>query len=129
MFFLVRVAFWLSIVILLLPTGKSEQAAHGPQFGTEALTAATGAVADMSQFCSRQPAACNAGSQAAIAFGHKAQASAKMIYDFVTERVGGDEPGSARSADATPASKSADTLKPADRQPAWRRPPAARQDS
>ena len=128
MFFLIRVAFWLSIVILLLPTGKSGQSANGPQFATEAITAAGAAVADMSQFCARQPTACEAGSQAAVAFGQKAQASAKMIYEFLTDRLGPEDPspGAQRSTAAPGTSPTQDTLTAADRNPAWRAPTAPR---
>jgi hypothetical protein len=124
--FLVRVAFWLSIVVLLLPTGSVEQSTPGAQIGTvEAFSAAGAAISDMRQFCSRQPDACTIGSQAAAAFGQKAQASAKMIYDFFTEKLGREEAGSS----GKPAAASADmakslqsTLMPADRAPAWRGP-------
>jgi len=125
MFFLIRVAFWLSIVILLLPTG-SQQTKSAPTFETaEAVSAASAAVSDMRQFCSRQPDACSVGSQAAVAFGYKAQAGAKMLYDFLTEALAPAETGS-----VTPAStrkreagdKSVDTLQPGDLAPAWRGP-------
>jgi hypothetical protein len=126
--FLIRVAFWLGIVVLLLPTGSAEQAAQGPQFGTvEAFSAAGAAVSDMRQFCSRQPEACTVGSQAAAAFGHKAQAGAKMVYDFFTAKLRPNE--AAPAASEKPATTSADsaktfhsTLTPADRSPAWRGP-------
>ena len=127
MMFLIRVAFWLSVVVLLLPTGQSQQETPGPKIGTtEALSAAGAAVSDMRQFCSRQPDACTAGSQAAVAFGQKAQASAKMIYNFLTEKVGRDETGSVAkpaAADSDPVTKTGqNTLTPADRSPAWRGP-------
>ncbi len=55
MWFMARVAFWLSIVILLLPAPPSPQAVE-PQFNaTQALSAAIAAVSDMRQFCARQP--------------------------------------------------------------------------
>ena len=118
MFFLIRVAFWLSIVILLLPTGKATEKAPGPQIATsEALSAAGAAVSDMRQFCARQPGACEVGSHAAAAFGQKAQASAKMIYEFFTG------PAAEQSAPAVTGSASAqDTLSSADRVPAHRVP-------
>src|SRR3954470_4316376 len=94
MFFLIRVAFWLSIVVLLLPTG-SQQPKSTPTIETaEAVSAASAAVSDMRQFCSRQPDACSVGSQAAVAFGYKAQAGAKMLYEFLTEALAPGETGS-----------------------------------
>ena len=125
MFFLIRAAFWLSIVIILLPT-NSQQNKSAPTIETaEAVSAASAAVSDMKKFCARQPDACTVGSQAAVAFGYKAQASAKMLYDFLTDALAPAETGSVtpvstsrRHVDA----KSKDTLRPADLAPAWRGP-------
>jgi hypothetical protein len=87
----------------------------------------------MSRFCARQPDACTIGSQAAAALGQRAQAGAKMVYDFISERAAPRETGSvttrpARQAasqggsQAAPAAKSQDTLTAADLVPAWRGP-------
>jgi hypothetical protein len=120
MFFLIRAAFWLSIVVILLPTGS--QPKPGPTFQTaEAVSAASAAVSDMRQFCARQPEACSVGSQAAIAFGYKAQAGAKMLYDFLTETLAPAETGSVPTTPKREIStRSQDTLRPADLAPAWR---------
>jgi hypothetical protein len=131
MFFLIRVAFWLSIVILLLPTGKTSESTPGPQVGAgEAISAASAAMSDMRQFCVRQPEACEIGSQAAVAFGQKAQAGAKMVYDFLTEKVGSDgtpanasasvDKGPEVTASTTGGKPSQNTLSSSDRVPAWR---------
>src|SRR4051812_17600931 len=88
MMFLIRVAFWLSLIILVMPTGSNQVADNGPQLGTtEALSAAGAAWSDLGQFCARQPEACKVGGQAAHAFGLKAQASAKTVYEFLTEKL------------------------------------------
>jgi len=128
MWFLIRVAFWLSIVIMLLPSTQPQTAAQGPQIGAgDALSAAGAAVSDMRNFCSRQPEACAVGSQAATAFGHKAQAGAKMLYDYLTEKVGAEDDatgsaGKPATAGRLTESPSQNTLTPADRAPAWRGP-------
>jgi len=130
MFFLLRMTFWISLVLVLLPSGGKQDAAM-PSAGSgaaEAVSAATATVADMRQFCTRQPDACVAGSQAAIAFGQRAQAGARMVYDFFSERAAPRETGSiaakpARPAPAKPANaKSQDTLSASDQAPAWRGP-------
>ncbi|HET7681540.1 MAG TPA: DUF5330 domain-containing protein [Xanthobacteraceae bacterium] len=125
MFFLIRAAFWLSIVIILLPTG-SQQPKSVPTIETaEAVSAASAAVSDMRQFCARQPEACTVGSQAAVAFGYKAQAGAKMLYDFLTDALAPVETGSVTAASTRKreaSAKSQDTLLPADLTPAWRGP-------
>lgn len=121
MFFLIRAAFWLSIVIILLPTG-SQQPKSGPTIETkEAVSAASAAVSDMRQFCARQPEACSVGSQAAVAFGYKAQAGAKMLYEFLTDALAPAETGSVTGKGEVSA-KSQDTLMPADLTPPWRGP-------
>ena len=68
MFFLLRMAFWLGLVLVLLPREKTPESEKLPQIGaSEAVSAATAAVSDMGQFCKRQPAACEVGGQAATA--------------------------------------------------------------
>ena len=86
MFFLLRMAFWLMVVFALLPLGKTPESDKAPKVDTtEAVTAATAAVSDMAQFCTRQPTACDIGGQAASVVAHRAQAGAKKVYDYLTE--------------------------------------------
>ncbi|CAN5127879.1 DUF5330 domain-containing protein [soil metagenome] len=87
MFFLLRMAFWLGLVLVLLPTDKTPDTDKGPQIGaSDAISAATAAVSDMSQFCNRQPAACTVGGQAATVIGARAQSGAKKVYQFITDK-------------------------------------------
>jgi Family of unknown function (DUF5330) len=131
MFFLLRVTFWLTIVLVLLPTGSPQPVAQGNQVGaTDAVVAAGAAVSDMSNFCDRQPEACVVGTQAAVAIGHRAQAGAKMVYEFINDRVAHSETGSVsrpkvvavREVPHSPGSQS--TLRPGDLDPQWRGAPA-----
>jgi hypothetical protein len=132
MFFLLRMAFWLSVVLVLLPSGGSQRTATAPgsELGAvETLSAASATVSDMGRFCTRQPEACAVGSQAAAAIGQRAQAGAKLVYDFLSERAAPHETGSVTTrptrqvaSQAAPAAKSQDTLTAADLVPAWRGP-------
>lgn len=127
MFFLLRVAFWLSIVLVLLPSGTPKAPQPSAVGAVDAIGAAGAAVSDMSQFCERQPEACVVGTQAAIAFGQRAQAGARMVYDFISERMKESEGGSIKTGSvktgAERAIKSSQhTLRPGDLQPAWRGP-------
>ena len=133
MFFLLRMAFWLTLVLALLPSGGSQPAAKGPQLAaSDAVVAATAAVSDVSNFCERQAQACDVGSKAAIVIGQRAQAGAKMVFDFISDRVAHNETGSAPnskaaavtvSTNATPAAPgSQTTLRPDDLAPAWQGP-------
>ena len=136
MFFLLRVAFWLTIVLVLLPSGKSEPGTHGAKVGaTDAVVAASAAVSDMSGFCERQAQACEVGAQAAVAIGQRAQAGARMVYEFINDRMTKDH-----AARGTTGSVTADkvvtvravptfagsqtTLTPTDLEPDWQGPPA-----
>ncbi|MBN8964212.1 MAG: DUF5330 domain-containing protein [Rhizobiales bacterium] len=131
MFFLLRVAFWLTIVLALLPSGGTQQGKQATVDPTDAVVAAGAAVSDMSSFCDRQPGACVVGTQAAVAIGQRAQAGAKMVFDFVSDYASRTETGStpapktvaARTVPASPGSQT--TLMPADMEPAWQGPPAA----
>jgi len=125
MFFLLRMAFWLGLVLVLLPREKSPDA-KVPQIGAaEAVSAATAAVQDMSQFCKRQPAACDVGGQAATVIGQRAQDGARKLYQIIIDKRAPDHTGSIGGNDPeTPTEALAhDTLQPNDLLEEWRVPP------
>jgi hypothetical protein len=118
MFFLLRMAFWLGLVLVLLPRDKTPESEKLPQLGaSEAVSAATAAVSDMSQFCKRQPQACEVGGQAATVIGQRAQAGARKLYQIITDRHGSDHTGSIGPRTSLAASQ--DTLTPDDLQAEW----------
>jgi Family of unknown function (DUF5330) len=126
--FLLRLAFWLGVVAILLPGSQTERASHAQIKASEALSATRGAVDDMLQFCDRQPDACTVGSQAAPALGVRAKAGAQKIYDFLNDRLASSETDSVTTRGATmiplpPPRPSQQTLTPADLVPAWQAPP------
>ena len=87
MFFLLRLVFWLGLVLVLLPRDKTPEADKLPQVSVgDAVQAATAAVSDMSQFCKRQPQACEVGGQAATVIGVRAQEGARKLYHSVTDK-------------------------------------------
>ena len=89
--FLLRITFWLGLVLVLLPRDKTPESDKLPQIGAaDAVQAATAAVSDMTQFCKRQPAACEVGGQAATAIGQRAQDGARQLYKIITKP---DHPG------------------------------------
>jgi hypothetical protein len=121
MFSLLRMALLLCIVLALLPTGgtKPDAATPSAQIGaSDAVVAASATVSDMWHFCARQPQACEVGSHAAAVFTQRAEAGARMVYNFISTRSSSEslppapaETGSiadgARKPDAKP---SQDTL-------------------
>jgi hypothetical protein len=137
MFFLLRMTFWLGLVLVLLPFGSTQHNPSGSEVSaSEAISAASATVGDLRGFCGRQPDACAVGSQMASAIGYRAQAGAKMLYEALSEAMAPHETGSignnvARGAGGKgiaekPATDRAsqNTLTPADLVPAWRGPPA-----
>jgi hypothetical protein len=127
MFFLLRMAFWLGLVLVLLPRENSPESDKLPQVGaSEAVSAATAAVSDMSQFCKRQPAACEVGGQAATVLSQRAQAGARKLYQIITDKRAPDHTGSIGSAENAEVADAAprDTLSPDDLVVQWQAPPA-----
>jgi hypothetical protein len=135
MFFLLRIAFWLTIVLALLPTGGAQSGAQAKVGATDAVVAAGAAVSDVSGFCDRQPGACEVGAQTAAAIGQRAQAGAKLVYSLINDHT--SRPDNERSAHGETGSVtkvstvrtipltrgSQNTLKPADVEPGWQGPP------
>jgi Family of unknown function (DUF5330) len=125
MFFLLRMAFWLGLVLVLLPREKTPESEKLPQIGaSEAVSAATAAVSDMSQFCKRQPAACEVGGQAATVIGQRATEGARKLYQIITDKKPPDhtgsigEPGDLEASVTVAASR--DTLTADDLAAEWR---------
>jgi hypothetical protein len=123
MFFLIRMSFWLGLVLVLLPTGKTPDDDKLPKLGAgKAASAAAAAVSDVSQFCARQPAACEIGGEAATVIGHRAQAGARKIYRMITNARSPDQTGSILRDETTAAAgepSSQDTLNASDRDIDW----------
>lgn len=100
MFFLLRLTFWLGLVLVLLPRDKTLESEKLPQVGaSEAVQAATAAVSDMTQFCKRQPAACEIGGQAATVIGQRATDGARKVYSIITDKDKADTPDKADKTD------------------------------
>ena len=128
--FLLRMAFWLTIILALLPSGGSQPTLKLNVSAVDAVSAAKATVSDVRSFCERQPDACTVGSQAAVAIGHRAQAGAKMLYQYLNERFGSHDAGTPlnpASGEAVPlptARPSQHTLSPSDLAPAWHTSPS-----
>jgi hypothetical protein len=135
MFFLLRLAFWLGLVLVLLPVGSGPQRPAGKTItASEAISAASATVGDLRDFCTRQPTACSVGSQVATTLRYRAQAGAKMLYQALSKALAPRQDSSlaaARGHDdsakpaldrAAPDQSPQGTLTPADLAPAWRGP-------
>ncbi len=120
MFFILRMAFWLGVVCVLLPNVGSKSDAPDAQIDpVQAVTLASAAVSDARGFCERQPDACVAGGKVAVAIGQKAEAGARTLYEFISNKLA--EP-SADKGKAAPQGTANGTLNAADMAPAWHAP-------
>ncbi|WP_249695657.1 DUF5330 domain-containing protein [Stappia sp. WLB 29] len=86
MFFLLRCAFWIALVLLILPidTGEDGKESAGINPVT-AFFAAQSTISDLSGFCERNPQTCETGGQAISQIGAKAKVSARMLYEYLDE--------------------------------------------
>jgi hypothetical protein len=126
MMFLIRTAFWLMIIVLLLPTDDQQR--------SEVYGTAQAAVNDVATFCDRNPETCAKGKDAFGVLVQKAQFGARMLIDLVngTKSAGETEGGTGTSDPTQNAGTnfpfepsrlapdgSQDTLNPDDRDEAW----------
>ena len=109
--FLIRMAFWLMILVLLLPTDEKQQ--------TDVYGTAQAAVKDVSGFCGRNPGVCEKGKDAFAVFVHKAKFGAQMLMGFITERTG----ASATSGTVAPAATPEPAPRPAPASASWEQVP------
>ena len=131
MFFLLRMAFWLTVVCVLLPSGTKTASPDANIDAKQAVTLASAAVSDMRGFCDRQPDACAVGGKVAVAIGHKAEAGARTIYEFITATLSEKSAPANQTAPKVVAvsapgqgsqTRAAGTLTAADMQPTWHAP-------
>lgn len=122
--FLIRTAFWISVLLLVLPLGGGMKA-DGPNAqerasidAMAALAAAGATISDMRSFCERQPDACDVGSKALQAMSERARTGAAMIQDY----LGGEDVAAIPSKAVSTTAGGRDTLTPSDRKPSWRGP-------
>ena len=130
MLFLLRTAFWLMIIVLLLPTDERQR--------SEVYGTAQAAVHDLATFCDRNPESCAKGKDAFGVLVQKSQFGARMLIDLVngTKCAGEGEGGTGLQAhEQYPEQNSGtdfpyepsrlgsdgsqDTLNPDDRDEAW----------
>ncbi|MBO6757750.1 MAG: DUF5330 domain-containing protein [Roseibium sp.] len=84
MFFLLRTAFWLTLVLLLIPLGSNRDTEPSEAIDpVAAYFAAQATVADFGGFCGRNPGACETGGEALAAIGAQARDGARIVYEFL----------------------------------------------
>jgi hypothetical protein len=83
MFFLMRMTFWFSLVLLMLPFGGGDDG--GQVSPLKALMTVREAVGDIAGICERKPDVCETGKSALHTIGVRAKASARIGYDMLGE--------------------------------------------
>ena len=87
--FIIRTAFWLSLVILCLPVGSDDNSPSAS--AAEAMSVARSAVGDMSKFCDRNPGTCETGNLVVSSFGQKARYGAQIVYQYLDTKFGSEK--------------------------------------
>jgi hypothetical protein len=123
--FLLRMTFWLGVVLILLPYVGSQTVPKSQVSMSDVLVAASDIVADIQHFCERQPQACVVGSQTTVTLRERAQTGAKILYDFLRDQFGSSDSTSVRTTGGIsipPAGPSQHTLRPTDLTRPWHGP-------
>lgn len=125
--FFVRAAFWILLVVLLMPSNSQEKLAF---YGTAERT-----IQDIGGFCTRNPDVCDNTTSIFQAIVHKIGTTAEMLEDMIRQAGLEKDPtvideqeyrereGAAlEDRNMSTASVTNDTLTPIDRNPTWRGP-------
>jgi hypothetical protein len=84
--FLIRMAFWFSLVLLFIPFEVSDGDGRVDTVGPiQAFFAAKGAVDDIAGMCERKPDVCETGRSALQTIGLKARETARMAYAWIED--------------------------------------------
>lgn len=97
--FLFRVAFWLTVIVLLLPSDP-DGGPDAPQVTlVQALDAVRATISDLSQFCIRNPELCETGEAVIQVVADKARYGVEQIQAYL-DRNGGQNTLTAEDTDA-----------------------------
>ena len=98
--FLVRTAFWFSLVLLFIPFEVSDGEGRVDTVGPiQAFFAAKEAVDDIAGMCERRPDVCDTGRSALHTIGLKARETARMAYAWIEEDTRDTAPAQHEIAD------------------------------
>ncbi|WP_349004197.1 DUF5330 domain-containing protein [Mesorhizobium sp. CN2-181] len=87
--FLLRIAFWFSLVLLVIPFNLGNEQPGEERVGAiEAFLAARDAITDLSGICERKPEVCEVGKSAMNTVGVRAREAARIAYEMLDENFG-----------------------------------------
>jgi len=107
MWFMIKGAFWFSLVLMALPIINP-----GPQAETDttnaaaidvpnSLSAAMSAIQDIRQICERKPDVCDKGAETLSALGLQARDGAEIAFKMLDDKFASDIPQDAHPATIT----------------------------
>lgn len=87
MWFLIKGAFWFSLVLVLLPlfdTDAAKTLEQGPNVEIgDTFSAASEAVGYITALCMQKPDVCEKGAETFVALGHRAREGARVAYKLL----------------------------------------------
>jgi hypothetical protein len=95
--FLFRMAFWFSLVLLVIPlggrgtddkAGNVAQPQAEPAGAIETFLAVRGAITDLSGICERKPEVCEVGKSAVDTVGVRAREAARIAFALLHDQLG-----------------------------------------
>lgn len=90
--FLIKTAFWLSLVLLVIPFGgKGDDGAQASVGPIETFIAAQSVIGDVAGLCERQPETCEFGREALQTIGTRARQGARIAYGLLDEHFSDEE--------------------------------------
>jgi len=92
MWFLIKGTFWFSMALVALSYFNSQPAenANGPKLEvTDAVIAAGGVYAYLTEICSQRPEVCEKGGETLNALGLKAREGAYVAFEFLDQQFAG----------------------------------------
>jgi hypothetical protein len=115
--FLIRLAFWLGVVVLVLPTDAQQQA--------RVYSTAVSTIERVTTFCDRNARTCTVAGEAWATFLKKAEFGARLLGDLISSGGRQGNPDGSRTPapnHGAGAGPDRGTLSSADLEPAWRGP-------
>lgn len=101
--FLVRMAFWFSLVLLVLPLDTGDSSTGAPSVGAiQAFLAAREAVGDVTGICERKPEICETGKSALQTVGVRAREAARIAFEMLDDNFGEPDTDTMTGAIPTP---------------------------
>jgi cell division septation protein DedD len=134
MWFLIKTAFWFSLVLMLLPlfsTQSTMRTQNAPQVQvSDAVTAASGVYQYVSSLCSEKPDVCVKGGATLTALGYQAREGALVAYEMIDHQLGAKSAGKAGEIAVSKREvASNDELTDPEQQPMPAKPPVAANDN